>query len=110
MDIVYEALKKVPGFTDTEAHEVASKLSQPDKDTATKADIKDMATKADIKDMAAKTDIKDMATKVDLEAGLANLKAEIAELETRLVKHQIKLTGFTIIFLGSLMTLLEFFN
>ena len=101
MDIVYEALKKIPGFTDTEAHEVASKLSQP---------YKDMATKADIKDMAAKTDVKNMATKADLETGLANLKAEIAELETRLVKHQIKLTGFTIIFLGSLMTLLEFFN
>ena len=70
MDIVYEALKKVPGITDTEAHEVASKISQPDKDMATKADIKDMVIKADIKDMATKEDIanlkENMATKADL--------------------------------------------
>ena len=29
MDIVYEALKKIPGITDHEAHEVANKISKP---------------------------------------------------------------------------------
>ena len=41
MDIVYEALKKIPGMTDNEAHEVPSKLSKPD-DFATKSDIEKM--------------------------------------------------------------------
>ena len=38
MDIVYEALKKIPGMSDNDAHEVASKLNRFD-DVATKADI-----------------------------------------------------------------------
>ena len=30
MDIVYEALKKIPGITDHEAHEVANRISRSD--------------------------------------------------------------------------------
>ena len=42
MDVVYEALKKVPGISDTEAHEVANKINKSDS-AATKVDLERMA-------------------------------------------------------------------
>ena len=41
MDMVYEAIKKIPGMTADEAHEVVSKLSKTD-DVATKADLAEL--------------------------------------------------------------------
>ena len=38
MDIVYETIKKIPGVSDNEAHEFASRLGKSS-DVATKADL-----------------------------------------------------------------------
>jgi len=51
MDIIYEALKKIPGVTDSQAHEVANQLSR--KDEAVTKEILEAslaAQKADIKE------------------------------------------------------------
>ena len=66
---LYNILRKVDGVTDSEAKEAVANI----------ADSKDMATKADI-----------MATK-------EYIKAEIANLETRLVKQIYAVAGIIII-------------
>ena len=43
MDIVYEALKKIPGITDTEAHEAANKINRQE-GFATKTDLLELKT------------------------------------------------------------------
>ena len=61
---LYDTLRKIPDVSDTEAREAVANIASS-QEVATKSDIKDMATKADI----------------------AEVKTEIAELETRLVKQ-----------------------
>ena len=46
MDVIYDTIKKIPGVTDSEAHEVATKLGSRE-DVATKSDIFEL--KAEIK-------------------------------------------------------------
>ena len=94
---------------------------------ATKDDIKDMATKDDIKDMATKDDIKDMATKADLEvmaakietlgktvegiqenidkkmATKADIKAEIGNLESRMMRMMLLQTLVLVSTFGALI-------
>ena len=41
MDVVYNVLKKIPGVSDEEVHQAASKLSRAD-DLATKADLAEL--------------------------------------------------------------------
>ncbi len=90
---LYNILRKVDGVTDAEAKEALANI----------ADSKDMATKADIKDMATKADIKDMATK-------EYIKAEIANLETRLVKQIYAVAGIIIVVnIASVGLMLRFF-
>ena len=43
MDIVYEAIKRIPGITTDEAHEVATQLKSRE-DLATKADLLELKT------------------------------------------------------------------
>ena len=43
MDIVYEALKKIPGITNTEAHETANKINRQE-GSATKTDLLEVKT------------------------------------------------------------------
>ena len=51
MDIVFEALKKIPGITDTEAHEAANKINRQE-GSATKTDL--LEVKTELIDRAAK--------------------------------------------------------
>ena len=62
-----------------------------------------MATKDDIKDMATKDDIKDMATKSDLKALAKTVKAEIASLETRMMRMMLLQTLVLVSTLGALI-------
>ena len=43
MDVVYKAIKKIPGITNDEAHEVATQLKSRE-DLATKADLAELKT------------------------------------------------------------------
>ncbi len=54
---------------------------------ATKADIADMVRKADIVDMATKQDIADMATRADLSELRLAAKADLLELEVRIMER-----------------------
>ena len=65
MDTVFTALKKIPGITEDEAHEVASKLNRSD----------------------------DVATKVDLAELKVELIDRMATLETKLVWYLVLVVG-----------------
>ena len=94
---------------------------------ATKDELKALATKDDIKDMATKDDIKDMATKADLEvmatkietlgktvegiqenidkkmATKADIKAEIGNLESRMMRMMLLQTLVLVSTFGALI-------
>jgi hypothetical protein len=62
--------------------------SPPDiSDLATKSDIAGMATKADFVDMATKQDIADMATRADISELRLAAKADLLELEVRIMER-----------------------
>ncbi len=54
---------------------------------ATKTDIADMATRADLLPMATKADIADMATKSDLSELRLATRADLLELEVRVMER-----------------------
>ena len=68
MDIVYEAIKKIPGITDYEAHEVATKLGSREH----------LAPKSDIFELKAEM----QAIKAELQAVEAKIQAMAVEMQT----------------------------
>jgi len=82
MDIIYETIKKIPGVTDSSAHEVTTKLRSRE-DLATKADIKDMATKADVAEV--KADIEKTETRLLAKISVLNVKVTAMQWMTGLL-------------------------
>ena len=80
MSIVFTALKKIPGITEDEAHEVASKLGKLD-EIPNKADKNELATKVDKSEIINKADKGEVATKVDITELKTSTKADISELK-----------------------------
>lgn len=110
--VIYKTLVKIPGVSDEEAHMTTDSLIHMN-NTALREITENMATKADIRDMVTKADIKDMV-KADLAALrieiMSYLKVEIANLETRMMRHQMVHTGVIITSVSALMLLIKFFE
>ncbi len=80
---LYDTLRKIPDVSHTEAREAVANIASS-QEVATKSDIKDMATKADI----------------------AEVKTEIAELETRLVKQMYRAVAIILAGVGLMIRFL----